>query len=76
MAPASSLVPKQSGILTPINAPIRGYQPYSSIRAKKRAEFNAKRDDIAQQKLEVTKQKQEVRIKQLHEELRKLRRGL
>jgi hypothetical protein len=62
--------------VTPRNDTVRAYEPHSTARAKKRAEFDAKRDKIAQQKLEEGRKLQEIRIHDLHKELRKLRKDL
>ena len=74
--PGHSPVRVETENVTPRNAPARGYEPYSTGRAKKRAQFDAERDRVAQKKMDDAKQRQEGRIKTKHNELRQLRQSL
>jgi hypothetical protein len=62
--------------LTPRNAQIKPYQPHSTIRAKKRADFDARRDNNRQRKTEQDRRKRQVEIRNMNKELQTLRQDV
>lgn len=60
-------------VTTPQNAAIAAFEPASTVRAKKRAEFEAKRALNEQNRLEKDTQDREQRVKELYKELNMLR---
>ena len=61
---------------TPRNAQISAYMPHSTVRAKKRAEFDARNDAMTQRKTEEERRQRQIEIRKMHKELRKLRQEL
>ena len=61
---------------TPRNAGISAYEPHSTIRAKKRAQFDRLRDEAAQRKREEHQAYLKAHIKRMHRELKQLRLAL
>jgi hypothetical protein len=61
---------------TPRHAQIKAYEPHSTIRARKREEFDAMRDEIQQRKMEEEHKHRLLEIKRMHKELSKLRQDL
>ena len=55
--------------LTPINAPMQAYQPHSTIRAKKRAEYDTRRILNLQRRQEDDRRQRQVEIRKIHKEL-------
>jgi hypothetical protein len=67
---------KHGGSITPRNAQISAYVPHSTVRAKKRAAFDARNDVITQRKAEEERRQRQIEIRDMHKELRKLRQEL
>jgi hypothetical protein len=73
--------PKQNPLsndenLTPSNSQIKPYQPHSTIRAKKRADFDARRNSTFQIKMEHERQRREKEIRKMRRELQTLGKEL
>jgi hypothetical protein len=61
---------------TPRSAQISAYVPHSTVRARKRAEFDARNDAMTQRKAEEDRRQRQIEIHNMHKELRKLRQEL
>jgi hypothetical protein len=61
---------------TPRNAQVSAYVPHSTVRAKKRAAFDARNDAMTQRKAEEERRQRQIEIRNMHKELRKLRQEL
>jgi hypothetical protein len=73
--------PKQNPLsndenLTPRNSQTKPYQPHSTIRAKKRADFDARRSSTFQIKMEHERQRREKEIRKMRRELQTLGKEL
>jgi hypothetical protein len=62
--------------MTPRNAQIKPYEPYSTIRAKKRASFDARRDENLQRKMEQDRKNRDLQIRKMHKDLQTMRKDL
>jgi hypothetical protein len=62
--------------LTPRNSQTKPYQPHNTIRAKKRADFDARRNSTFQMKMEHERQQREKEIRKVLCELQTLGKEL
>lgn len=62
--------------LTPRNDAIKPFEPKSTCRAHKRAEYDVIRDDNLQRRLLAEQQRRQEQIKRIHQELAEMSKGL
>jgi hypothetical protein len=69
-------VPIKQQNLTPQNTVVKAFEPRSTCRANKRAEYDAIRDENRQQRLQAEQQTRQEQIRRIHKELVEMSKAL
>ena len=74
--PQQKRIPVNDENQTPRDAAIKAYQPHSTVRAKKRADYDTLRDQNMQRKSKQEQREREIEIRRMHKDLDSMRHEL